>query len=173
MDGSAPPPCLRPAGREQCGAAAYLPAYQGIIDGIPGPAVEDYTDRIRKRDVYVAKLNSGDGGEPCPAGVLVVETAADQHSLMIYSIAVAPPFQGRTLGRQLLAYAERVASDRQLAELRLYTNVRMQRNIALYRSCGYAEVGRRPHSVRPGEVLIDMAKAVAVQVQVQQSEAGQ
>ena len=47
-----------------------------------------------------------------------------------------------------------------LAVIRLYTNVRMEKNIALYRRHGYAEAGTRPHPSRAGEVLVDMVRAV-------------
>jgi ribosomal protein S18 acetylase RimI-like enzyme len=47
-----------------------------------------------------------------------------------------------------------------LRELRLYTNTRMRRNVALYTSCGFVETGERPHPSRPGEELVDMAKPV-------------
>jgi ribosomal protein S18 acetylase RimI-like enzyme len=79
---------------------------------------------------------------------------------MIYSIAVAPEFQGRGLAKALLAHAEDFAGKKMLLELRLYTNKRMQRNVALYVSYGFAKSGERPHPSREGEVLIDMVKPV-------------
>jgi hypothetical protein len=42
-----------------------------------------------------------------------------------------------------------------VAEVRLYTNKRMERNIALYRRHGFIEVVTRPHPSRPGDVLVD------------------
>ena len=34
----------------------------------------------------------------------------------------------------------------------------MTGNLALYRSCGFIETGRRPHPVRAGATLVDLAK---------------
>ncbi len=41
------------------------------------------------------------------------------------------------------------------------SNLRMARNAALYRRHGYVEIGTRPHPIRAGEMLLDMARSVA------------
>lgn len=46
-----------------------------------------------------------------------------------------------------------------LPEVRLYTNAKMERNIALYKAYGFHETGRRPNPYRPGWTIVDMAKA--------------
>jgi ribosomal protein S18 acetylase RimI-like enzyme len=125
-------------------------AYQAVIGAVPKPAVEDYTDRIGSGDVWIAEI----GHEPC--GVLVLERGRD--FLMIYSVAVDPCYQGKGIGKALLAHAEKCAVEAGLPEIRLYTNERMEPNAALYRRCGFAEIGKRPHPTRKNEVLIDMAK---------------
>lgn len=94
-----------------------------------------------------------------PAGVLALEPKADH--LMVYSIAVRPRYQGRGYGKLLLAFAEQRAAAEGLAELRLYTNSRMGRNLAFYRGCGFSETGLRPHPIRLGEVVVDMVKVVS------------
>lgn len=119
---------------------------------MPRPAFEDYADRILSGSVWLADV----AGEAC--GVLVLEDGPGV--LLVYSIAVAPRHQGQGSGRTLLAHAERCARARNVPELRLHTNRRMRRNVALYASCGFVEVGERPHPSRPGEVLVDMAKTV-------------
>ena len=133
-------------------ASAYIPAYQAVVGAVPRPAFEDYAPRIRSGCVWIAEV----GGDA--RGILVLEEGPD--FLMIYSVAVDPRYQGEGLGRALLAHAERCAIDKQVRELRLYTNRRMQRNVSLYASCGFVETGERPHPSRPGEVLVDMMKAV-------------
>lgn len=133
-------------------AAAYIPAYLPVIGAVPRPATEDYTGFILSGSVWLAEL----GEEAC--GVLVLEGGQD--FLMVWSVAVDPRYQRRGLGRALLAHAERCAAARGAPELRLYTNKRMTRNIALYASCGFVETGERPHPSRPGEVLVHMAKPV-------------
>jgi ribosomal protein S18 acetylase RimI-like enzyme len=63
-------------------------------------------------------------------------------------------------GGALLDFADQRAAALGLAVIRLYTNVRMEKNIALYRREGYAETGTRPHPSRIGEMLVDMVRAV-------------
>ncbi|TIR56680.1 MAG: GNAT family N-acetyltransferase, partial [Mesorhizobium sp.] len=74
--------------------------------------------------------------------------------------AVSPAFQGRKLGIRLLDFADEQARSWSVPEVRLYTNSRMERNIALYSAYGYRETGRRANPYRPGWILVDMAKPV-------------
>jgi GNAT superfamily N-acetyltransferase len=62
--------------------------------------------------------------------------------LLVENVAVRPDRQGKGLGRALMAYAEQEARRLGLPALRLYTNVKMTANIALYESLGYVETGR-------------------------------
>jgi ribosomal protein S18 acetylase RimI-like enzyme len=94
-------------------------------------------------------------------GVAILEETPDH--LMIYSIAVRPETQRKGLGAALLGFAEKRATAIELAELRLYTNARMEHNISLYRRRGFVEAGRHPHPSRPGDILIDMVKRLPVQ----------
>ena len=64
-----------------------------------------------------------------------------QH-LYIDRIAVLPKLQGRGLGGQLLAFAEREASRLGLSSLRLFTKAAMASNLLFYRRRGYHETGR-------------------------------
>lgn len=137
---------------QEISAEAYIPVYQAVIGAVPKPAYEDYAGRIERGEVWLLEADDG------PAGVLALEPKADH--LMVYSIAVRPRYQGRGYGKLLLAFAEQRAAVTGLSEVRLYTNVRMKRNLAFYRSCGYAEVGMHSHPNRPGEVVADMVKAV-------------
>lgn len=136
---------------QRISAEAYVPAYHAIIGTVPKPAFEDYAPRIERGEVW---LLDADGK---PRGLVVLEAKTDH--VLVYSVAVRPGDQGRGYGKALLAFADRRAIALGLREVRLYTNVRMKRNVDLYLSCGFAEVGTRPHPSRPGEVLVDMAKA--------------
>ncbi len=131
-------------------AAAYVPAYRAVIGAVPKPATECYAGRIARGEVWLLE-HAGK-----PAGVLVAEPAADH--LAIYSVAVLPSAQGRGFGKALLALAGQLAARRGLPELRLYTNTRMTRNLALYRGAGFVETGTRAHPSRPGERLVDLSK---------------
>ena len=56
---------------------------------------------------------------------------------MIFSVAVSPAFQGKKLGIRLLDFADEQTRLWGLPEVRLYTNSRMERNIALYATHGF------------------------------------
>ncbi|MER8377287.1 GNAT family N-acetyltransferase [Mesorhizobium sp. M1406] len=131
--------------------AAYAP-YSALFGASPIPVTEDYAPRIARGEVWLLES----GGEM--AGALTVERH-DDHA-MIFSVAVAPAFQGKGLGIALLKHADEQTRLWRLPEVRLYTNARMERNIALYLAYGFHETGRRPNPHRPGWVLVDMAKPV-------------
>ena len=76
----------------------------------------------------------------------------------IFSVAVSRHFEGRGFGVRLLRWAEERARATGLPEVRLYTNARMEKNIALYSAFGFTETGRRANPVRPGWTLVDMTK---------------
>ncbi|MBZ9854757.1 GNAT family N-acetyltransferase [Mesorhizobium sp. CA13] len=131
---------------------AYAP-YTSLLGGPPIPVNEDYAPRIARGEVWLLES----GGEL--AGLIVLERHEDH--AMIFSVAVAPGFQGKGFGIALLRHADEQSRLWRLPEVRLYTNAKMERNIALYLAYGYSETGRRPNPYRPGWVLVDMAKPVA------------
>jgi len=131
--------------------AAYAP-YNAILEAPPIPVTEDYAPRIANGEVWLLES----GGEP--AGVLTLERHADH--AMIFSVAVSPAFQGKGFGTKLLNHADQQTRLWGLPEIRLYTNAKTERNIALYLAYGYRETGRQPNPYRPGWVLVDMAKPV-------------
>lgn len=106
----------------------------GVIGRRPGPMDDDYAARIAAGQALVAI----EGGRI--VGLLVTERG--EGHLLIDNIAVSAAAQGRGIGRQLLAEAERQARASGLATLRLYTHARMAANIALYRRAGFAEIAR-------------------------------
>ena len=131
--------------------AAYAP-YNAILDAPPIPVTEDYAPRIAHGEVWL--LESG----AKLAGLIVIERHPDH--AMIFSVAVSPAFQGKKLGIMLLNFADVQARLWGLPEVRLYTNSRMERNIALYLAYGFRETGRRLNPYRPGWTVVDMAKPV-------------
>ncbi|BAV45577.1 acetyltransferase [Mesorhizobium loti] len=130
--------------------AAYAP-YNAILEAPPIPVTEDYAPRIERGEVWLLES----GGEL--AGALTLERYVDH--AMIFSVAVSPAFQGKGFGIKLLNHADQQTRLWGLPETRLYTNAKMERNIALYLAYGYRETGRRPNPYRPGWTLVDMAKA--------------
>ena len=112
-------------------------AYSKYVERIgkePAPMLEDYDALIRAGEVWVWD----EGGEVL--GVLVMRFADDH--LFVDNVAVAPGHQGRGLGRELLAFAEERAEREGLPEVRLYTNEKMQENLAVYAKLGFEETGR-------------------------------
>jgi ribosomal protein S18 acetylase RimI-like enzyme len=132
-------------------AAAYAP-YTQLLGYPPIPVTEDYAPRIERGEVWLLEADA------TVAGLAVVERHADH--LMLFSIAVSPAFQHRGLGLAILRWLEGKAREWARPEIRLYTNARMERNIALYSAFGFQETGRRPNPHRPGWTIVDMAKQV-------------
>ncbi|MDX8497099.1 GNAT family N-acetyltransferase [Mesorhizobium sp. VK4C] len=130
---------------------AYAP-YTALLGAPPIPVTEDYAPRIERGEIWLRE----EGTEL--AGLIVLERHPDH--AMIFSVAVAPAFQGKKLGIKLLNFADGQARQWHLPEVRLYTNSRMERNIALYTAYGYRETGRRPNPYRPGWTVVDMAKPI-------------
>ncbi len=128
---------------------AYAP-YTEAFGAPPLPVTEDYAPHIADGGVWLLEIS----GET--AGLLVLER--EPGYLMIFSVAVAPEFQGRGLGLKLLAFADEKAREAGYREVRLYTNARMERNIALYSRYGYRETARRAHPERAGWIIVDMAR---------------
>lgn len=95
---------------------------------------DDYASLVRQGDVWVAENGSG------LVGLLVLEPANDH--LLVQNVAVAPEAQGLGLGGLLLEVAEDQARLLGLPELRLYTNMAMEENLAYYPRRGYQEIER-------------------------------
>jgi ribosomal protein S18 acetylase RimI-like enzyme len=113
---------------------AYSP-YVARIGRRPGPMDDDYAAEVAAGVVDVIE----DAGEVVGLIVLVDEG----ETLLVQNVAVRPAAQGRGVGRELLAHAERTAVRLGLAELRLYTHSAMTENIALYTRLGWRETERR------------------------------
>lgn len=122
--------------------------YVALIGLSPMPMHEDYAPRIAAGQVWLLDAD----------GVLVLERHPGH--AMLYSLAVRPERQGAGLGRTLLDAAERIAASWGAAELRLYTNALMTRNLTIYAKRGFIETGRRRHPRRAEFTIVDMAKPI-------------
>lgn len=112
-------------------------SYGGYVDRMgtePGPMRADYAGMIADGAVTVALF----GGRI--VGLLVVLPAADH--VLLDNVAVDPQWQGRGIGRALIARAEDHARAAGKGEVRLYTHVTMVENQRLYAALGYEETGR-------------------------------
>ena len=108
--------------------------YVGRIGREPAPMLVDYGAAILAGEAWV--LVKGDDA----AGVLVMRPKEDH--LFVETVAVRTGWQGKGLGRMLMAFAEEEARDRGLQEIRLYTNEKMTENLPFYRGLGYEETWR-------------------------------
>ncbi len=129
---------IRPARADEAATAAELVqrAYGHYVERIgirPRPLDDDYDAAVAAGELWL--LHDGD-----LAGLVQLRTV-DEH-LLVENVAVEPDRQGEGLGRSLLAFAGDEAVRRRLPELRLYTNVAMTENIALYRRLGWEEYER-------------------------------
>jgi N-acetylglutamate synthase-like GNAT family acetyltransferase len=106
-----------------------------VVGRRPMPMDDDYEARVAAGEAWVLEEAGA------LHGVLVLEEHADH--LLLDNVAVEPARAGRGDGRALLDFAEAEAQRRGLPEVRLYTNEKMERNIALYAARGYAETERR------------------------------
>ncbi len=107
-----------------------------VIGREPKPMTADYDAAIR--DHRVDLLCAGE------RIVALIETIAEPEALLIENVAVSPSYQGRGLGRRLIAHAERLAAAMGYGEIRLYTNARFVDNVALYQRLGYAIAREEP-----------------------------
>jgi len=108
--------------------AAYA-KWVPVIGREPKPMGADYEKAVVEHRVDLAYF-----GDELAA---LIETIPATDHLLIENVAVAPAFQGRGLGRFLMAYAERLAAEHGYGEMRLYTNQRFAENVRLYLTLGY------------------------------------
>ena len=130
--------------------AAYA-RHVPVIGREPMPMTADWGRLLSEQEIWIV---DGPAGEAVAS--LALEVQADH--VMIWSVAVAPAHQQRGLGRRLMAFAEARARELRRPELRLFTNARMEGNIALYGRLGYGETQREE---LPDRVIVHMRKAVA------------
>ena len=110
--------------------------YVPVLGRNPAPMDWDYDRLVAEWQAWVAEADER------LVGVLLMEPESDANTLWVESVAVSPPRQGRGLGRALLDHAIAEASRQGHSTVRLYTNVKMTENIALYRRYGFDETKR-------------------------------
>jgi ribosomal protein S18 acetylase RimI-like enzyme len=100
-----------------------------LIGREPKPMTADYAEAVRSHRIDLLHV----GG----ALAALIETIAEADHLLVENVAVSPAFQGRGLGRKLMAHAEQIAASLGHGGIRLYTNKLFAQNIELYRKLGY------------------------------------
>lgn len=128
--------------------AAYA-KWVPVIGREPKPMTADYAEAVQHHRfdlLFVASKLAA-----------LIETIPQPDHLLIENIAVSPDFQGRGLGRKLLAHAEDLAASMGHDEIKLYTNKLFAANVRLYASLGY--VVEREETSRLG-VAVHMRKLV-------------
>jgi len=146
---------IRPAQLSEAAAIRGLVAdayadYAAQVGRTPSPMRDDYERRIAASEVWVLEH----GGEI--TGVIVLKEEPDR--LVIDNVAVKPAAQGNGFGRAMIAFAAEEARQRGFGALRLYANLIMAKNIALYERLGFVEVERFSDK---GTTRIAMAKRIA------------
>ena len=120
-----------------------------LIGREPKPMEADYDRAVREHRIDLAYQDGALAG--------LIETITRPDHLLIENVAVAPSWQGRGIGRALMAHAERLAAAERYRELRLYTNKAFAENVALYLKLGY-RIDRE--ETLPVGVAVHMSKAV-------------
>lgn len=120
-----------------------------VIGREPKPMQADYAAALQKHRIDLAWLGGALAG--------LIETIPQPDHLLVENVAVAPAFQGRGIGRKLMAHAERLAAGLGHAEIRLYTNKLFASNVALYRRLGYRVDREEPFA---GGITVHMSKPV-------------
>ena len=126
--------------------------YEGLLGYLPPPATEDPLSWIAAEQAWVGERDS-------EVMAVLLALLHDDH-LLVRSAVVDPDWQGEGHGRALLDHAEVLARAHGLPEVRLTTHVLMERNISLYRHCGFRVTGQRAHPVHGEHRLADMVKAL-------------
>ncbi len=118
-----------------------------LIGREPKPMTANYDEAVARHRFDLLYVDG--------ALAALIETIREADHLLVENVAVSPSFQGRGLGRRLMAHAETLAASMGFGEIRLYTNQRFAENIALYCRLGY-QVDRE-EDVKVG-VVIHMSK---------------
>jgi ribosomal protein S18 acetylase RimI-like enzyme len=110
--------------------AKYVPR----IGREPPPMLADFSAAIARGTTVVIEADGK------VRGFMIAWPDADAY--LVDNVAVDPLVQGRGLGRMLFEHAVSEARRLGLSALRLYTNVAMTENLAMYRRIGFVETHR-------------------------------
>jgi ribosomal protein S18 acetylase RimI-like enzyme len=132
-----------------------------VIGREPKPMTADYAQAVLQHRIDLLHVDG--------QFAALIETIPETDHLLIENVAVSPLFQGRGLGRKLMAHAEHVAASLAHREIRLYTNKLFAANLRLYARLGY-RVDREDEFA--GGFVVHMSKPVRSQVVQEETEQG-
>lgn len=138
-----------PAAR-QLARDAYA-KWVAVMGREPMPMLSDYDLAVRTHEVDLVYLDD--------TLAAMIEMIVHPDHLFIENLAVAPGYQGRGLGRYLLAHAEARSSELTRPMLRLLTAQEMTGNVKLYQSVGYRIDRTEPFK---GSITVHMSKEITV-----------
>lgn len=93
------------------------------------------------------------------AGCMFLRPEAD--CLYLGKLAVAPAWQGKGIGKRLLAVAETVARERGLRSIRLDTRIELTGNHAAFAALGFARTAEKSHPGYERVTYVEMRKTLA------------
>jgi GNAT superfamily N-acetyltransferase len=120
-----------------------------VIGREPKPMTADYAEAVRSHRIDLLHLDG--------KLAALIETIPGADDLLVENIAVAPAFQGRGLGRRLMAHAEQVAASLGHDKIKLYTNKHFAENVQLYSKLGY-RIDREEEFI--GGIVVHMSKLI-------------
>ena len=113
-------------------------AFEGYIPAVgkkPAPMLLDYGAVIRDDYAFVATM----GG--AVVGMASVRDTPDGF-MWLDVLAVSAQRKGMGIGRGVIEYAERLILGKGKQECRIYTNVKFEDSMAIYKHLGYVEYQR-------------------------------
>ena len=100
-----------------------------VIGREPKPMTADYAEAVKNHRIDLLYLDG--------KLAALIEMILEADHLLIENVAVSPAFQGKGLGRKLMAHAEQVAASLGHPETKLYTNKLFAKNVQFYQKLGY------------------------------------
>jgi len=135
--------------------------FEGLLQ-VPDAAVASRFEFLQKVEPYTCRLVAMAGDEVVgAAGLHVMGTTLRRMHVRALGLSVSPQWQGRGVGRRLLArlldWADNWAG---VLRVELYVHADNDRAIALYRSMGFVEEGRhKAFGLRNGQYIDTLSMA--------------
>jgi len=108
--------------------AAYA-KWVPLIGRKPKPMTADYAVAVRQHMIDLLYLDD--------ILAALIEVIPQPDCILIENLAVSPDFQGKGLGRHLMAHVERMAAALDHRRVELYTNKLFAENVGFYQTLGY------------------------------------